>query len=395
MIFRCTWGVCWSRIFNWRSASTRSEPARRVRRRRSFGAVRPKRYRRIFASYAHADTDIVARIQGYARALGDEYLIDAVNLRAGENWNDALRAMIEQADVFQLFWSWSSMTSQFVRQEWEHALSLDRPNFVRPTYWQLPMPSSPEKALPPVELAKLHFQHIATHVPESKPRDSAGHTAPATARSLGWLASGATTLLLLGIGAVGVLRSGASPTDLARTVAIEPEPAPASANAPPAVAVEPTAVATGTRPSSKPQAGGKSHSADPGGLSGLGSSHGPDGPSGATVGTGQIDGSQIQSTVARYVGSVKRACWQQALSSRTQDAPPSARVNVTIIVAPSGAVQSATTGGEPKGYPGLSQCIASRVRGWQFPPSGDTTTVNVPFVFEAASSKPTPNATSL
>ncbi len=98
----------------------------------------------------------------------------------------------------------------------------------------------------------------------------------------------------------------------------------------------------------------------------------------ATVGTGQLDGGQIQSTVARYTGSVKRACWQPALDTRDKDAPTTARVNVAITVMPSGSVQSATVGGDQKGYRGLSQCISSRVRGWQFPPSGDTTTVNVP-----------------
>ena len=122
------------------------------------------------------------------------------------------------------------------------------------------------------------------------------------------------------------------------------------------------------------------------GLSGLGPSHGPDntgGPSGASVGTGQLDGGQIQSTVARYTGSVKRACWQPALDTRDKDAPTTARVSVAITVLPSGSVQNATVGGDPRGYRGLAQCISSRVRGWQFPPSGDTTTVNVPFVFAA------------
>ena len=52
-------------------------------------------------------------------------------------------------------------------------------------------------------------------------------------------------------------------------------------------------------------------------------------------------------------------------------------------VGPSGSVQNATTSGEPRGYRGLANCIASRVRGWQFPPSGESTTVNVPFVFAA------------
>jgi hypothetical protein len=123
------------------------------------------------------------------------------------------------------------------------------------------------------------------------------------------------------------------------------------------------------------------------GLSGLGAlgPKGPDvsGPSGAVQGTGQLDGSQIQSTVSRYTGSVKRACWQPALDTRDKDAPTTARVNVAITVLPSGSVSNAAVGGDPKGYRGLSQCISSRVRGWQFPPSGDSTTVNVPFVFAA------------
>ena len=121
------------------------------------------------------------------------------------------------------------------------------------------------------------------------------------------------------------------------------------------------------------------------GLSSLGPKSGPDvsGPTGAVQGTGQLDGSQIQSTVARYTGSVKRACWQPALDTRDKDAPTTARVNVAITVLPSGSVSNAAVGGDPKGYRGLSQCISSRVRGWQFPPSGDTTTVNVPFVFAA------------
>ena len=87
--------------------------------------------------------------------------------------------------------------------------------------------------------------------------------------------------------------------------------------------------------------------------------------------------------MARYTGSVKRACWQPALDTRDKDAPTTARVNVAITVLPSGSVSNAAVNGDPKGYRGLSQCISSRVRGWQFPPSGDTTTVNVPFVFAA------------
>lgn len=122
------------------------------------------------------------------------------------------------------------------------------------------------------------------------------------------------------------------------------------------------------------------------GLSGLGASGGPKGPSegsGATPAGGQLDSGQLQSTVARYTPSVKRGCWQPALDSRDKDAPASARVSVAITISPSGSVQNVSTNGDPRGYRGLANCIAGRVRGWQFPASGGTTTVNVPFVFVA------------
>ncbi len=119
------------------------------------------------------------------------------------------------------------------------------------------------------------------------------------------------------------------------------------------------------------------------GLSGLGPSGGPNsgGPSTARPGGAQLESGQIQATVSRYTGSVKRRCWQPALDARAKDAPMTAKVTVTITVGGSGSVQSATTSGEPRGYSGLASCIAGSVRSWQFPASGGTTVANVPFVF--------------
>jgi hypothetical protein len=96
-----------------------------------------------------------------------------------------------------------------------------------------------------------------------------------------------------------------------------------------------------------------------------------------------LNSEQVQATVARYMGSVKRACWQSALDTRERDAPTTARVNVTITVLPSGSVETATGGDDPRGYKGLSACVTSRVRGWQFPPAGGATTIHIPFVFAA------------
>lgn len=125
------------------------------------------------------------------------------------------------------------------------------------------------------------------------------------------------------------------------------------------------------------------------GLSGL-SANGTKGPSessgpssGSASGGGQLDQAQLSSVVQRYTPSVKRSCWQPALDGRDKDAPTSARVSVAITISPSGSVQDVNASGDPRGYRGLAQCIAGRVRGWQFPPSGGSTTVNVPFVFVA------------
>jgi serine/threonine protein kinase len=121
---------------------------------------RARPYRRIFASYSRKDGWVVEQFRKYAGALGDEYVKKHTRLRAGEEWSEHLRQLIEEADVFQLFWSTNSMHSPFVRREWEHALSLRRPSFIRPCYWESPLPACPEKNLPPDELRHKHFQCI-------------------------------------------------------------------------------------------------------------------------------------------------------------------------------------------------------------------------------------------
>jgi hypothetical protein len=117
-------------------------------------------YRKIFASYSHKDADIVRQYEALVESFGDRYLRDVRDLRAGETWDPRLLAMIEEADVFQLFWSTNSMKSPFVRKEWEHALELGRSNFIRPTYWENPLPASEVEGLPPETLRRLHFHQV-------------------------------------------------------------------------------------------------------------------------------------------------------------------------------------------------------------------------------------------
>lgn len=115
-------------------------------------------YRAVFCSYSHKDTAIVERVERAIKLLGYTYLRDATTLRSGEDWNAALMKMIDQADIFQLFWSSNSSQSKYVRQEWEYALKNkgSKANFIRPVYWEEPMPNVPD------ELGMLHFEFEPT-----------------------------------------------------------------------------------------------------------------------------------------------------------------------------------------------------------------------------------------
>lgn len=143
----------------------------------SFVPASAARYRKIFASYSHRDAPVVQEFERYGRAMGDEYLRDVIQLRSGEVWNDRLFQMIDQADVFQLFWSSAAMRSEYVRREYQYALSLNRECFVRPVYWEEPLPES--AGLPPENLRALHFHRVFPGVSRS-PAASGVHEVPPT-----------------------------------------------------------------------------------------------------------------------------------------------------------------------------------------------------------------------
>jgi hypothetical protein len=111
----------------------------------------------IFVSYSHTDTPVVLACRNAYQALGYDVLIDVDDLRAGQQWNQALMGMIDRADIFQLFWSERSAQSTYVHQEWEYALQrlqTKGEGFIRPVYWEKPLPP------PPPELATLHFAYL-------------------------------------------------------------------------------------------------------------------------------------------------------------------------------------------------------------------------------------------
>lgn len=108
-------------------------------------------HRRIFVSYSRRDVAVVLQLERAYKVLGDSCLRDIDILRSGDDWRRSLLPRIWEADVFQLFWSRAARTSRNVEEEWRHALRGGRRDFIRPVYWQKPLPP------PPTELAHLHF----------------------------------------------------------------------------------------------------------------------------------------------------------------------------------------------------------------------------------------------
>jgi hypothetical protein len=77
---------------------------------------------------------------------------------AGPKWPaGSFSRLIEQADLFQLFWSNAAAASEYVTEEWQRALRLigeKKPEtFIRPVYWEEPMPA------PPTPLGDTHFAY--------------------------------------------------------------------------------------------------------------------------------------------------------------------------------------------------------------------------------------------
>jgi hypothetical protein len=111
-------------------------------------------YESVFVSYSTKDSAIVEWLEATYTALGMTYLRDVKTLRSGETWDRQLLKLIERADLFQLCWSANAKESPYVSDEWHFALGLRKTNFVRPCYWEDPMPE------PPPELKQLHFARL-------------------------------------------------------------------------------------------------------------------------------------------------------------------------------------------------------------------------------------------
>ena len=116
----------------------------------------------VFCSYSHEDEAVVVRVERACRALGIQSIRDVESLRSGDSWSERLLQLIDDSDLFQLFWSTAAAKSPYVEKEWRHALTLRRDGFVRPVCW-----SGPADPPPPPELQDLHFAYVPELAGES------------------------------------------------------------------------------------------------------------------------------------------------------------------------------------------------------------------------------------
>lgn len=146
-----------------------------------------KLLRTAFACYAREDLDqVLARIQGMQKvAPWLDVFLDVVDLRSGAHWQEELKRVIPERDVFYLFWSGAASRSPWVETEWRCALEARGQDFIDP----VPL-VSPREVPPPAELADRHFddwmlaymRRGAAHEYRPNPSDSPATPPPRSAQ---------------------------------------------------------------------------------------------------------------------------------------------------------------------------------------------------------------------
>ncbi len=108
-------------------------------------------------------------------------------------------------------------------------------------------------------------------------------------------------------------------------------------------------------------------------LGGPGTGPSVGGSSGGGGASSALSEEAIQRVVQQRSAGVKRTCWERGGATQSN-----VNVRVHLSIAATGNVQSASADGND---PMVAKCIENSVRGWQFPVSSGSTTVDIPFHF--------------
>lgn len=108
--------------------------------------VARKPYRSVYASFADADIYLAKRFAEIYESLGMYNMRDVMQVRQENGWNEDLVKAVDEAEVFQVFWSESAAQSETVAQELNYGLARRdaTPNFIRVVYWEQPPATLPD-----------------------------------------------------------------------------------------------------------------------------------------------------------------------------------------------------------------------------------------------------------
>ena len=86
--------------------------------------------------------------------------------------------------------------------------------------------------------------------------------------------------------------------------------------------------------------------------------------------TGQLTQGEIAGVVTANQPMMKRRCWQPALESRPMEGPANVRVMASLVIDPTGNVESVSVTGGERDFPGLSTASLVEFAAGGFPPQG-------------------------
>ena len=79
--------------------------------------------------------------------------------------------------------------------------------------------------------------------------------------------------------------------------------------------------------------------------------------------------------------SALKACYERALKTGEAPVDRDIKVRFNVTVGTSGKVQGLTLGGDARNLPSLTRCLKGSVLKWIFPPNGEDSRLEFPFVF--------------
>lgn len=119
--------------------------------------VIPRKYSKIFISYAHKDLQQVKGIAEGCKINGIDFFFDLDKLKAGDKYEEIIFNYLDKADLFVLCWSKNAAESEWVTKERQKALELIEKGHDL-SIWSIIIPPEAE---PPLDMIKTyHFSKI-------------------------------------------------------------------------------------------------------------------------------------------------------------------------------------------------------------------------------------------